>query len=428
MLLLLPSALPAQDDWDWVPADYPPVYYKETPFGYEQLDSLPTIVVRDTVWVSDIDAFLKDYIDRETDINTLVKDVDTLRSLLDSLDVPGGERLYYNFFMRNDSLSRMSDSYIVREFRVNSELATQASAVREPESVADARRDILFRIDGSGRTLDFIHDKAAMREAISRVFTEMQNDTTGIGGISLYFPDYDFTHRRDMLQFVKAVRIMMDASRDFKFGEPPGCTPLHVFFPSGPERQRKYGAFICALTQEALSVVFLDGASPQGSFVRAREFADDDWDHAGLMLKIRSHFLIARYYTGDIDIRAGQITDFSEANIGEILEIDYPENRWETFILIAAVIVLGLLGIVALYRGNAAVSLFVNHHAESVLLVLTVIVLEIGVLLVTAFQNMSGEDRFSIIERHPIIIFLLPLAVVLAAPLLHYLLKNRKTP
>ncbi len=423
LLSMLPLIAAAQGEWEWEPTDYPPMYYKETPFGYEKLDSLPVVTLRDTVYIADIDAFLESYIADGTNINVLIKDINSLRSLLDSLDVMRGERLYYNHFLPADTLHSMSEGFVVRELNVDDSLALHTSVHREPSGFP-MRREILFRIDGSYRTTRFIHDKAAMRRAISRLFTEIRNDSAGIRGIDLFFPDYDFTNQRDMVQFVKSVRIMMDASRDFKFGG----TPMHVFFRAPPEYEAKYREFVYSLEQEATSVVFLDGVSEGGRYLRAREFTASARDNMGLPGKIRSHLMIARYYTGPLDIRNLQITDFSETDIREILEADYPENDWEVFVFLLCAILLLLAGFVVLYRSNAAVSRLVGSHTESVLLVLTVVVLEIGISLVMAFQNMCGDDRFTIMQRHPVVIFLLPLVVILAAPLLHNILKNRKTP
>ncbi len=428
MYLFVPFALLAQEDedWEWHPEDYPPMYYKETPFGYEKLDSLPTIVLRDTVYVADIDAFLRGYVGDSVNLNTLLEDVSALQTLVDSLGKLSAERLYFNFFMPSDSLDIMSGSFVVRELSIDDELAPRTSATREPLS-RTARREILLRIDGTERTSRFIGDQTAIRRAISRLFAEMQNDSKGIRGIGIYLPEYNFTHRREMVQFVKSVRIMMDASRDFKFGTPSVGTPLTVFFRADSSRVQ-HPDFIYSLCQEASSVVFLDDTAPEKLYTRGKSFESEDWDHAGVIFKIRGHLPIARFYTGSLDIRAQQVTDFSEENIREILAADYPENRWEIFALIFLLILvlLGVFGI--LYRGNALVSLFVNHHVESVMLVLMVVVLELGVLLVTVFQNMCGDDKFSLLERHPIVIFLLPLVIVLAAPLVHNILKNRKMP
>ncbi len=422
-LCLLPWIVAAQD-WEWDPADYPPMYYKETPFGYEKLDSLPVITVHDTVYIADIDAFLKSYIADGADINALTRDVNGLRALLDSMSGMTDERLYYNFFLRADSLDRMSDGFVVRELEIDEGLVARAQTVREPSAARDSTvcREILLRIDGAERTTRFIRDRSAIRKAISFMFTEMSADSARIRGIDIYLPDYDFTYRREMVQFIKSVRIMMDASRDFKFGD----TSLDIFFnddelPDAPD-------FIYALGQEASSVVFLDTSVPGDFYLRAKRITPEDMADVGLFNKLGSHFLIARYYTGDLDIRNGQMTAFAEADIRAILEADYPENEWESFMYILIAIVLMMVVLVLLYRHNAAVSLFVSHHAESVLLVLIVMVLEMGILFVTAFQNMCRLDSFTIIERHPVVIFLLPLVVVLAAPLLHYVLKNRKTP
>ena len=191
MYLFVPFALLAQEDedWEWHPEDYPPMYYKETPFGYEKLDSLPTIVLRDTVYVADIDAFLRGYVGDSVNLNTLLEDVSALQTLVDSLGKLSAERLYFNFFMPSDSLDIMSGSFVVRELSIDDELAPRTSATREPLS-RTARREILLRIDGTERTSRFIGDQTAIRRAISRLFAEMQNDSKGIRGIGIYAQDY----------------------------------------------------------------------------------------------------------------------------------------------------------------------------------------------------------------------------------------------
>ncbi len=424
LLLLLPWTAVAQGEWE--PDLYPPVYYKETPFSFERLDSLPVLRVRDTVWVADIDALLKTHLAEGTNLNALVKDANVLRALLDSLDSDGGERLYYNFFMRHDSLGQLSDGFVVRQLEVDDALVPRVTAIHEPaeHGSLSARREILLRLDGSAHTARFIGDNSAIRRTISYLFTEMSRDGDGIEGINIYLPDYDFSDRRKMVQFVKSIRIVMDASRDFKFGK----ISLNIFFHAEDDRERTNRDFIFSLGQEASSIVFLEGGSKESSYLRAREYTAATLDAMGLGTKIRSHLMIARFYTGDLDLRTMRMTDFSESGIEEILKIDYPENRWEEYLLILIAIVVLFAGLVVLFRWNAAVSQFVSRHTESVLLVLIVIVMEIGILLVTTIQNMCGDDRFAIVERHPVIIFALPLAVVLSAPMLHYVLKNRKTP
>ncbi len=409
----LPIGLYSQD---WDPGVYPPVYYKETPFGFERLDSLPVVTVRDTIRITDLDAIMSEY---------------TGDALAGG---EGGLQLYYNFFLPTDSLRLMSDSFVVRQIGVDDDLMPLAAIVREPENLTgpslgntpgSLRREILLRVDGGERTLRFIHDRAVVSRAVSHLFTDMQADTTGIRGVDLYFPDYDFTHRRDMVQFVKSVRLVMDASRDFKFGN---AMSLRVFFRADESPNGAPVHFLYGLAQEVASIVLLDRASSDEFYVRARRIDAAGWNEVGMWDKIRSHFLVARYDTSDRDVDSQQLADFSEAGLAEILVADYPENRWETFAAILLVLVAAMGVFAVVQRHYAPLARFISHHAESVLVVAIVVVLEVGVLLVTVFQNMCKEDEFTIIEQHPVVIFLLPLVVVLATPLLHHVLKNQNKP
>ncbi|MCD8172381.1 MAG: hypothetical protein LUD76_02810 [Alistipes sp.] len=75
---------------------YPPTHYKETPFGIEWIEELPrdTVVLRDTVYVSDLDGFLSRFVGREVDLNRLVRDVAGIEALVDSLEGVSQQALF----------------------------------------------------------------------------------------------------------------------------------------------------------------------------------------------------------------------------------------------------------------------------------------------------------------------------------------------
>lgn len=408
---------------------YPPIYYKETPFGYEMLEELPrdTVVIRDTVYISDMDGFLARHFAGGADIYQAAGKVAAIEQALDSLSGLSDQAIFYNFFQKNDSLHKIADNFIVREFYVDSELNTGLlrSNVTEDKGTASLRREILFRCDGTEHTDRFIKNKDAILQCLSYLFTQMQEDTLGIEGINLYFPDYDFRSTRSMIQFVKSARILMDASRDFKFGTARLTVILHKPADIEPNyiKKTRYG-----LKQEASEVVFVDGNDIENNIYVAGEVSSEDMDDTELLQKIASHLYIARYYTGNTDIRQCALTDFSQNSIKKVIWIDYPENNWETYMLVIILISIALAILVLLYHTHLMFSTLVASHTESVLLVLIVVALEIGILLLTAFQNMCKEDSFTMIERHPVIIFLLPIIVILIAPLLHMLIKNKRLP
>lgn len=420
------SALSALSAQEIIP--YPPTYYKETPFGIEWIEELPrdTVVIRDTVFVSDLDGFLSRYVGREVDLNRLVRDVAGIEALVDSLEGLSQQTLFYNYFLGADPGRNLSNSFIVREFALDRRLrpaAVDTDTVGQ-RMYPQASREIMFRCDGAERTLRFIRNREAIRRFIAYMFTMMQEDGEGITGINLYFPDYDFTRKRAMTQMVKSVRIMMDASRDFKHE----TTTLRVIFHSQDSSVRAGGNFVSGLLQEASEVVFVDGVDVRNNFFVRAVVNGADSRQPGLLGKIVNHVRIARYYTGGLDIESLELTGFDDAAIGEILTADYRENNWEVFLYIILLILAVVAVVYILYCLDVRVSELMTAHMESVMLLLTVVVLEIGILLITMFQNMCREDQFSIVDQHPVLIFMLPLAVILVMPVLHRLLANRKKP
>ncbi|MCD8101222.1 MAG: hypothetical protein LUE26_01405 [Alistipes sp.] len=407
---------------------YPPTYYKETPFGIEWIEELPrdTVVVRDTVYVSDLDGFLSRFVGREVDLNRLVRDVAGIEALIDSLEGVSQQALFYNYFLGEDPGRNLSRSFIVREFSLDGRLRPASVETDTTGKVPypQASREIMFRCDGTERTLRFIRNREAIRRFIVYMFTMMQEDEQGIAAVNLYFPDYNFTGKRAMTQMVKSVRMMMDASRDFKHGP----TTLRVIFHSQDPSVRAGSNFVSGLLQEASEVVFVDGVDVRNNFFVRAVVNGSDSPQPGLWGKIVNHVRIARYYTGPLDIDALDLTVFEDAAVGEILSADYRENNWEVFLYIILLIIAVVIAVYVLYCVDVRVSELMTSHMESVLLLITVVVLEIGVLLITMFQNMCREDEFSIVDQHPVLIFMLPLAVVFVMPVLHRMLANRKKP
>ncbi len=418
----------ANKEFDYGDHEKYPVYYKETEYTLEPIDELPydTIFINDTIYISDIDAFLKQY---NCNLKQFVEKYGAMHLLIDSINKLSSQRLYYNFFLPNDTLNNMSNRFIVKEFKVGEDLnytyrkrELDYEKINSPDSI---RREILFQCEGAKTTDLFLNNPDAIRRHISALFTIMQEDTLGIKGVNLFFPDFTFKEKRAMTQFIKTVRIVMDASLNFKSKD----TRLTVIFLRGEESKEIDRNFQYCLMQEASEVIFLSSADLIDNYaLGGNRMTVDEMEKIDFFHQLQAHFYIARFSIDTLNILEQSLIEFKGPLFERILSSDYSENTWEIylFILIGIFIVLCVFGI--LYYTYLPLSTFVNNNAESILFVAIVVVLEILALIICIFQYMCKEDSFSALNNKPILVFALPLILVFIVPFLNGVKKKRRIP
>lgn len=410
-----------------------PIYYMETEYDYFQIVELPrdTVYVRDTVYISDMDAFFKEY--SGYSFKEFADRYMHTKSAIDSLNAINEERLYYNFFLARDTFNTLSNRFVVKEFEVYPDTTlfyhdkvNDIAMVKDQRSV---RKEILFRCTGEKATSQLLKNPDAVKRVISALFSEMQqlyDDSIHIEGINLYFPDYNFKEKRAMAQFIKSVRIIMDASQHFKYTE----TRLNVTFNTydGEEVDRNYQY---CLLQDVSEVISLDYRYPIDScYLKGYRLvrSESNMTDISLVSQIVNHIYIARFYIGHLDKDAANLTDFSEHTIEPYLKVDFLDNDWEIymFILIGVFVVLLVLAII--YFFSKRFSDFINHNSDSVLIISIVLILEILALIVILFQNLNHEDNFMLMSKNPLILFSMPSLVILIIPIFKQMSKKGRIP
>ena len=403
----------------------------ETPYQFIKIDELPCDTVRDTVYISNMDDFFLQHYD--CDLHEFVRRYGHVQNLIDSLNAISEERLYYNFFLPRDTLHSLSNRFVVKEFQVYSDTSTfysdEVNDISMIEDIGSVRREILFRCVGEKATTQLIKNPEAVSQVISSLFTEMQqfyDNSVHIEGINLYFPDFNFKEKRAMAQFVKSVRIMMDASRNFKYPE----TRLNVTFNTYDGEQIVDRNYQYCLLQDASEVISLDYRYPIDScYMRGtRLVRTGSMSDIKLISQIVNHFYIARFYMGNLDKDAANLTDFSEHTIGSYFRVDFLDNQWEVYFFILIGILLLIIILIVLYIFYKPISDFVNHNTETVLVIAIVVILEIIALAIIIFQNLNHEDDFMLMSKNPLVLFSLPSLVILIIPLLRQLLKRGRMP
>lgn len=388
-----------------------------------------TIFIHDTVHVSDIDGFLKKY--GCNNLGTFARKYGPMKQMVDSINNLSEERLYYNYFLPKDHSRKLSTRFIVNKFqikkgKVDQEELSVSDFVDKEDSV---RNEILFTCKGADETDHFLQNPVAITQVISGMFTFMQeqetNNTTKIKGINLYFPDFTFRNKRALVQFVKSVRIVMDASHCFK----PPRTRLNVTFLTSKGTSDLEKGFFYALMQEATEVICLHQDMIDSCYVNGNSTTSLKDTDVNLIDQIVSHYYIARYYTGPIDdISKADLICFSGLAINPYLQADYSENTWEIYLLLLLSTVLLIIVVVVLYYTCLPVSTFMNKYIESVVLVSVMMLLELFALAITTFQHMSEDDNFSQLQKHPFLLLSLPFVIVLIIPMFKGISKKRRIP
>ena len=425
---LLLTLLPASAQEGYYP--YPPIYYVETYAGIEQIEELPhdTVTLYDTVYISNMDEFLKKYYKGKVDINRLLADYNLMKQTIDSLNKVSGEELFYNFFLRDQKKKGLSNSVIVQEFRIDKNLHAKMQSVESllNDNDPDFSREILFKCEGVNRTDRFLNDPEAMLKAISYLFTQMQNDPKGIKAINLYFPDFNFQAKRAMVQFVKSVRVIMDASRDFKYGK----TRLNVIFLNQKNNESRVGEdFKYAIMLKASELIFINGADLLDNFyVEGDHMTREEVTDINFLTRMKSHFYVARYTPHAEDFTHDDIVDFSPARIQGLVNADYPENNWEPYLwALIGLIIIGII-VIAVYFLYLPFAYLLNRNMGIVLLSSIIYLVELFTLVGMVFQRMCTEDQETSFSDNPWLMFCLPILMVIILPLLRELSRGKKLP
>lgn len=346
----------------------------------------------------------------------------------DSLYSQMSVRLYFNHFLKQDSINSFSSRFMIKEFSINDSLQTTYEDIKEYDLIVDkssVMKGYLFRCEGEQMTDLFLHDKDAMTECISMMFTQMQQDTSQLRGLNVYFPDFSFKEKRAMAQFVKSVRIMMDASKDFKYGK----TALSIIF-LDKNKEDVDKSFLYCLMQEAGDVLFIKSTDiiNNSIAIQGERVTTLNLGKVGFIGQLKSHLYLGRYYTKSLNLNEKNLSNFKVEDISFIHDVDYIENTWETYLFILIGLLIIVITFITLYYIYLPFSSFINNNFESVIFVSLIVVLEIVALMTCVFLFMCKEDSFQIINKNPVILFTLPLVLVFIVPFLNGLRKKRKLP
>lgn len=395
----------------------------EEPYFFEPY--FDTIYIHDTVYVSNADAFLKKYYKGKITLNELVKNQQILDSILRNLGSISGKELFYNYFGNHRFPRALSNSISIKEFSLEENLQFRQRQFNSGVPVTGSvSNELLFRFTGAHRTNRFLTNEEAVVRAISYIFKTLQSDTAKIRSINLYFPDFNFREKRAMVQFVKSVRMVLNAAKDYDISN----MKLKIFFHTQKNPEIIGENFLYSLMIKASEVVLLNPTNViDDYYVEGDPFSKDDIENVGLLTRMKSHFYLARFTNGNPEIR-DSITDFSVDAIREIALGDIPENNWESYLWFLIGLLAFVIIIVLLYFFYPPFSYILNQNLGIVLASAIVFTIEFFMLAGVVFQNMCTEDKSTSLNENPSILFCMPILMVVVLPLMRQFSRNKKLP
>ncbi len=405
----------------------------EEPYFFEPY--FDTIYIHDTVYISNADAFLKKYYNGKINLNELVKNQEMLDSILRQLSKTSGKELYFNFFGNNRFSKGLSQNTVITKYtltKINPEGDSvfwfKTSGNTPFDHFLDslhAERALLFHFTGVNRTNRLLNNQEAITKVIFDMLSEIQTTNEKINAIDLYFPDFNFKEKRAMAQFVKSVRMVLNAAKD------PAISNLKikVFFQEPDNKSVVEEDFLYSLSIEANEVILLDPINVEYDyFVVAERFTQKDFDDIGLFTWIKSHYYLARYSPEDTLPYSEAIETFSKASIRKIVLGDIPENDWEYYFWFFCAMFFLMILIVVLYFIYPPFSYLLNANMGIVLTSAVIFCIELLILFGVIFENMCTETEEISTDEDPTFILMMPILMVVVLPLIRQFTRNKRLP
>lgn len=404
----------------------------EEPYFFEPY--FDTIYIHDTVYISNADTFLKKYYKGEINLNELIKNQEMLDSILRQLNKVSGKELYFNFFGNHRFSKGLSQNIVVTKYTLTKTslngdsvfwFKTPVTKSDNFPDTANSERALLFLFSGVNRTNRLLNNQEAVTNVIFDILTEIHANHEHINAIDLYFPDFNFKEKRAMAQFIKSVRMVLDAAEDKAISS----LKIKVFFQE-PDNQSVLGDdFLYSLSIQANKVVLLDPVNEAYDYyVVAKEFKQDDFDDISLFNWVRAHYYLARYSPEDTLPYSAPIEHFSKNSIRKIVHGDIPENDWEYYLWFFCILFFLMILIVVLYFISPRFSYLLSINMGIVLTSAVIFCIELLVLFGVIFENMCTETEEVSSDEDPTFILMMPILMVVVLPLIRQLTRNKRLP
>ncbi len=282
--------------------------------------------------------------------------------------------------------------------------------------------DILVTFYGTGNTDLFLQSPYAQQRCIEQLFAAIYYTSGIIHGINLYFPDYNYRHKRQLVQFIKSVQMVTTYINQDKIRNKSLYVTLNT------DQQKTQYDYHCALTQVADTLFML---APPANITSYRQVTLLDRSAAaGLSFfsQLKNLFYLSRYSLKQAIWLEQSNHELNLEEIRTILKEDYPENQWERYLTWLFFFILLPLIVLLFYMTNTTIAVWINTHPDYIFAILSICLFEIILLIITVLDNMSRELLFTFSNTNRNILLLVPSLLILIFPLIRTLRNHQKLP
>lgn len=396
---------------------------EEWQWDWETLDSI-LVSVKDTLYISrleDITEYFGMSYDEYVHRFMMFKDEqDSARAL-------SSELIYLNYFLpllrsESDFMSKrlVSREYIINQDNEYTRLTLREYPINYYYTLNGLFLDVMLTCYGRNNTEIFLQSPYAMQTTIEQLFASIHfTRNRRIRGVNFYFPDYDFTQKREMAQLIKSVSLVTDSSRV------KGIRGLNLYVTFDHKKGIEHEDFLCCLTQMADSVFLID-QQPELNVVPVIKVIDQSAaDSLGIAAKIKNQLYLARYARGEFPITS---EEFSLSDIRTIMYNDYDDNIWEPYFFALIIILLSIVAGVLLYRFSSVFSYYANKNMDYMYALLIMVILEIYLLTFTMLECMSKDNIFTFGGDNRGVILLMPVLFLFILPMMKSIRNRRHLP
>lgn len=409
---------------------------------FDEYDELEYVVAPDTVYVHDT---IRIYISTLDDVtrhfgmsyDAYVKRF--LRYILpkDSARQFSSQNIYLNYFlpMLEDEPDFPAKRWVGGLFSLHISPDMNAASMNYntmplPDSLPGNNRnfDILVECRGDRNTDFFLQSPHLIDACLVQLFKRIHKTNTDaqtkgvtqIKGVNFYFPDYSFRKKRAMAQFAKSVALVTDSCR---LETIRGLKVYFSFNRQGAD-EIKYLSCLADMTD---SIFILNNYASAGKvFTPVTVVTSEDAANYSLFSKIIDQFYLADY---DRHIFPHtHLLTFHDADIIALIHSDYPENDWEIYAMILALIILVSILVFILYRSIPALSFFLNKNRDYMIILIFILVFELFILLFYMIEAMSRSEVFNFSRENQYLLLFMPVLLVFVVHLVKALRGRDKLP
>ncbi|MEG2070603.1 MAG: hypothetical protein RR034_04440 [Bacteroidales bacterium] len=385
---------------------------------------LDTVFIRDTVYISNLEEITRKFGMTFNEYMQRFMKVALQEGHFSDQEI---EQIYFNYFLPvlKNHPDFMTKHFIAIDYELffqNKEPQIYATMVYMPDSSLKNRlnMDVMFTCVGDLNTDMFIKSPYYMQDAFIRILKDIEtNDTLSIKGIHFYFPDFSFKEKRAMAQFAKSISLVIDSSHIEKIKK------LRLYFTFNQNNAQQQENYLYGLSIMTDSVFILRTENTNRSSLVAI-YTPVNADTISVFSKILNQFYLARFNLQDFPKTNDTI--LVDHDIKALMQSDFPDNNWEIYLFCLIGIVFLVIVFFILYSLIPAFSTFINQNQDFYMIGILMLFMEIILLLLKMFENMSRDQIFTVSEGKQNYLLLFPLLFVFTLPIIKLFNKRKATP